>query len=244
MPSAFLDRKVEVAFGWDPSSPETSLTASRSARLELHEGSAPLRKRAERVNRSFGKRAVDVVCAGLGLAFLAPLLLLVALLIKLDSKGPVFFRQQRYGMGRKPFMIFKFRSMSCMEATGAFRQATSDDTRVTRVGRLLRRTSIDEIPQLINVLMGDMSLVGPRPHALAMDDVYAEMIDGYVDRHLVRPGLTGLAQIGGYRGPTADVEMINGRLRLDRAYIHSWSVLGDIVIMARTPFRLFDRGAF
>jgi lipopolysaccharide/colanic/teichoic acid biosynthesis glycosyltransferase len=210
--------------------------------LEVAGASGGLRKRSEIVNRSFAKRAIDIVGAAGGLLLLAPLMLTIALLIKLDSRGPVFFRQLRYGAGRKPFFILKFRSMSCPEGGVP---ATSDDARLTRIGRLLRRTSLDELPQLINVLFGEMSLVGPRPHALAMDDAYASWIMSYADRHLVRPGLTGLAQIGGYRGPTASDAMITGRLRLDRDYIRRWSVMTDIMIIVRTPVRMMaDREAF
>ena len=237
-----LDQETEVVFG--PHLTSAAVAAS-SNNLHVSRASEGLRKRSDRVNRSFAKRTIDILGAAGGLLVLAPLMLTIALLIKLDSQGPVFFRQLRYGVGRKPFFIVKFRSMNSIETSGGFRQATSDDLRITKVGGFLRRTSLDELPQLINVLLGEMSLVGPRPHALAMDDAYASWISSYSDRHLVRPGLTGLAQIGGYRGPTANNAMISGRVRLDRAYIRRWSVRSDVMIILRTPVRLMaDRQAF
>ena len=206
--------------------------------------SSQISRKAALANQSLAKRAVDIAVTCVGLFFLWPLLLLVALMIKLDSSGPVFFRQKRYGMDGTPFMIFKFRSMRVMETNGAFVQARADDDRMTRIGRFLRRSSIDELPQLFNVLRGDMSLVGPRPHALAMDDFYAQRLPMYSDRHLVRPGLTGLAQISGLRGPTETLEAISQRLARDRVYIRTWSVWGDIKIILKTPLCLLQQKAF
>lgn len=195
-------------------------------------------RRAALINMAPAKRATDVAVAAVALLFLMPVFVLVATLIKAETRGPVFFRQRRYGVGRRPFLIFKFRTMMVLESNGPFRQATADDERVTRIGRFLRRSSLDEAPQLLNVLVGDMSLVGPRPHAIAMDDVYAQLVPHYEDRFLVRPGLTGLAQISGCRGPTDTHDKIARRIARDRAYIRRWSLLLDFAIMMRTPIAL------
>jgi putative colanic acid biosynthesis UDP-glucose lipid carrier transferase len=201
-------------------------------------------KKAVQSNGSWAKRTLDIIGASLGLFFLGLLLLLVALAIKLGSKGPVFFRQKRYGVGGKVFMIFKFRTMHVQESAGAFVQAQANDARVTRLGSFLRKTSIDELPQLLNVLVGQMSLVGPRPHAVAMDDFYARIIPAYAERLLVRPGLTGLAQISGHRGPTETVGAITQRLQHDRVYIRTWSVWSDVAIIIKTPLCLVQQKAF
>jgi putative colanic acid biosynthesis UDP-glucose lipid carrier transferase len=169
---------------------------------------------------------------------LAPPCVVIALLIIMDSPGPVFFVQKRYGANRAPFSIYKFRTMSVMESEGSFTQAFAGDARITRVGRFLRSTSLDELPQLWNVLRGEMSLVGPRPHAMPMDDAFAKVIGNYADRHLVRPGLTGLAQVSGYRGPTEALNKIAIRVRCDRLYIRKWSIWLDFAILARTVFAL------
>jgi putative colanic acid biosysnthesis UDP-glucose lipid carrier transferase len=190
------------------------------------------------INQSIAKRCIDVLLASLALLVLAPVGLLIALAIKIESRGPVLFWQLRYGRNRSSFYICKFRSMTVTESKGNFTQASRDDVRVTRVGRFLRRTSLDELPQLYNVLRGEMSLVGPRPHAIAMDDAFAEVISNFHDRHLVRPGLTGLAQVAGYRGPTEALEHIEYRVHHDRLYISKWSVLLDMKIMVRTVFTL------
>jgi putative colanic acid biosynthesis UDP-glucose lipid carrier transferase len=190
------------------------------------------------INRSIVKRWIDLLFASLALFILAPVGLLVALAIKIESPGPVFFWQLRYGRNRSSFYICKFRSMTVTESHGDFTQASRNDLRVTRVGRFLRRTSLDELPQLYNVLRGEMSLVGPRPHAIAMDDAFAEVISNFQDRHLVRPGLTGLAQVSGYRGPTEALEQIEYRVQHDRLYISKWSVFLDMKIMIQTVFTL------
>lgn len=190
------------------------------------------------INRSVVKRWIDVLIAALAIFALAPVALLIALAIKIESPGPVLFRQLRYGRNRSSFYICKFRSMTVTESQGDFTQASRNDARVTRLGRFLRRTSLDELPQLYNVLRGEMSLVGPRPHAIAMDDAFAEVISNFGDRHLVRPGLTGLAQVSGYRGPTEALEQIEYRVQHDRLYISKWSVLLDMKILVRTAFAL------
>lgn len=190
------------------------------------------------INRSVVKRWIDVLIAALAIVALAPVGLLIALAIKIESPGPVVFRQLRYGKNRSSFYICKFRSMTVTESQGDFTQASRNDARVTRLGRFLRRTSLDELPQLYNVLRGEMSLVGPRPHAIAMDDAFAQVINNFGDRHLVRPGLTGLAQVSGYRGPTEALEQIEYRVQHDRLYISKWSVLLDMKILVRTAFAL------
>jgi len=190
------------------------------------------------INGSVVKRWIDVLIASLAIIVLLPVGLLVALAIKIESPGPILFWQQRYGRNRSSFYICKFRSMTVTESKGDFTQASRNDARVTRVGKFLRSTSLDELPQLYNVLRGEMSLVGPRPHAIAMDDAFAEVISNFNDRHLVRPGLTGLAQVSGFRGPTEALEHIQYRVHHDRLYISKWSVLLDMKILVRTFFAL------
>jgi lipopolysaccharide/colanic/teichoic acid biosynthesis glycosyltransferase len=168
---------------------------------------------------------------------------LVAIAIKLDSKGPVLFRQKRYGFNNELIEVYKFRSMYVDKAdAGASRLVTKDDPRVTRVGRFIRKTSLDELPQLFNVVFkGNLSLVGPRPHALqakAANRLYNEVVDGYFARHRVKPGITGWAQVNGWRGETDTAEKIQQRVEHDLYYIENWSVLFDLYIVAITPFSL------
>jgi putative colanic acid biosysnthesis UDP-glucose lipid carrier transferase len=188
---------------------------------------------AGRSNRSWLKRVLDIVGAVGGLIFLAPFLLLVALAIRLESPGPVLFRQRRTGRAGVTFHIYKFRSMTVTEDGANIVQAAPDDPRLTRVGGFLRRSCIDELPQLLNVIRGDMSLVGPRPHAVWHDQHYGSLIEGYDQRFLVRPGIAGLAQVSGYRGVTPTVESMAGRVRLDQLYIAQWSFFGDVRILLR-----------
>ncbi len=164
----------------------------------------------------------------------APLWPVVALAIKLESPGPVLFRQRRRGRYQTVIEILKFRTMHVMEDGDVIRQATAGDARVTFVGRLLRRTSLDELPQLFNVIKGEMSLVGPRPHALAHDEEFSRLLDMYPDRHQMRPGMTGLAQVTGLRGSTAAPGSIEARVDADLAYIRSWSLWLDFKILVRT----------
>lgn len=154
--------------------------------------------------------------------------------IKLESPGPVIFSQRRRGRYLHDFNVLKFRTMSVMENGGDVRQAAPSDPRVTLTGRILRRTSLDELPQLINVLKGEMSLVGPRPHALHHDDQFTRLLEQYPDRHQMKPGLTGLAQVTGFRGSTAAPGSIEARVSADLAYIHSWTLLLDLKILTRT----------
>lgn len=180
------------------------------------------------------KRAFDVAGAAAGLLLIAPLLAITALAIRLDTPGPVLFVQDRHGLGGRIFCIYKFRTMTAAASREAFRQATHGDARVTRIGNILRRTSIDELPQLLNVLLGDMSLIGPRPHPLALDEQYKPLVDDYMRRYSVRPGMSGLAQVSGHRGPTPTADAMAERVELDLAYIDSWSFGLDIRILLRT----------
>ncbi len=207
-------------------------------------GSRHLYRRAQLINRCTAKRVMDVLLAVLALVFLLPALIVICIAIKLDSPGPILFRQERYGANRRVFLLYKFRSMTVMETHGEFTQALRADSRITRVGAILRRTSIDELPQLFNVMRGEMSLVGPRPHAVAMDQAFAQILPHYADRHFVRPGLTGLAQVAGHRGPTEGTDQIKARLRCDRAYIRKWSVMLDLRLIAETPLKLLGPNAF
>jgi Undecaprenyl-phosphate glucose phosphotransferase len=190
------------------------------------------------------KRLFDLVGAALASIALAPIMALVALAIKLDSPGPVLFRQKRYGFNNELIEVFKFRSMYADQADAAARQLVSkDDVRVTKVGRFIRRTSLDELPQLFNVLRGGLSLVGPRPHALqakAANQLYHEVVDGYFARHKVKPGITGWAQVNGWRGETDTPEKIHKRVEHDLYYIDNWSVLFDLYILLRTPLALLS----
>jgi exopolysaccharide biosynthesis polyprenyl glycosylphosphotransferase len=200
--------------------------------------------RANRVQ----KRALDLAVTIPALVLLSPLLLIIALAIKLDSPGPVFFRQERMGRGNRIFRILKFRSMrvEMTDANGA-RSASRDDDRITRVGKFIRATSIDELPQLINVLSGEMSLVGPRPHALgstAGDELFWRVDRQYWHRHALKPGITGLAQIRGFRGATNTKLDIVNRLEADLEYQHGWSLLRDVSILARTAQVLVHRNAY
>ena len=164
-----------------------------------------------------------------------PLLVIVAILIKLDSKGPVLFRQTRHGFNNKPIRVFKFRTMTTFEdERHGFRQAVRGDSRVTRVGRILRRTNIDELPQLINVIRGEMSIVGPRPHAVAHNEMYANQILRMSRRHNVKPGITGWAQVNGLRGETDTVEKMRKRVEYDLYYIDNWSIIFDLKIIIMT----------
>ena len=182
------------------------------------------------------KRCFDLIAASLILAIAAPLMAIVALAIKLDSRGPVFFLQRRYGFNQEPFRILKFRSMRDGDDARTIAQATRGDPRFTRVGRFLRCTNIDELPQLFNVLLGHMSLVGPRPHALAHDQQFESGIALYARRHNVKPGITGWAQVSGYRGEMSTSEAIRLRVEHDLWYIDNWSFLLDLRIMGLTAF--------
>jgi Undecaprenyl-phosphate glucose phosphotransferase len=184
----------------------------------------------------------DKIAASVALIVLAPLMAIIALLIKLDSKGPVLFRQKRQGFNNELIEVYKFRSMYVDQSdVDASKLVTKDDPRVTRIGRFLRKTSLDELPQFFNVLKGDLSLVGPRPHALkakAENKLYSDVVDGYFARHRVKPGVTGWAQISGWRGETDTEEKLERRVEHDLYYIENWSVTFDLYICLMTPFAL------
>jgi putative colanic acid biosynthesis UDP-glucose lipid carrier transferase len=180
------------------------------------------------------KRVFDLVLASLALIALAPVITLVALGVKLSSPGPILFRQRRYGLNGEEIKVCKFRSMTVCEDGPVVTQASSDDDRVTRIGRFIRRTSLDELPQLFNVLQGTMSLVGPRPHAIAHNEKYRRLISGYMIRHKVRPGITGLAQVQGLRGETETVEKMAERVRYDLEYLRNWSPWLDVRILFKS----------
>jgi Undecaprenyl-phosphate glucose phosphotransferase len=180
------------------------------------------------------KSVEDYVIASLALVIALPVMLGVAIAIKLDSPGPVLFRQRRHGLNRRVIEVLKFRSMTVTENGNDVRQATRTDARVTKVGNFLRRSSLDELPQLINVLRGEMSLIGPRPHALVHDDHYGEMLERYANRHQVKPGMTGWAQVNGFRGPTETADKMADRVACDLVYIDRWSLWLDLKILAMT----------
>jgi Undecaprenyl-phosphate glucose phosphotransferase len=187
------------------------------------------------------KRLVDVAGSSLALLFISPLMMLVAFLVKLDSPGPVFFAQERMGLDAKPFKVLKFRSMRQDAEVNGPGWTTKDDPRRTRIGAFIRKTSIDELPQFINVLMGDMSLVGPRPEQPAYVEKFRQSIPRYMDRHREKAGLTGWAQINGLRGDTSIVE----RTKYDLWYIENWSLWLDFKILLRTAFKIFtDKTAY
>ncbi|MGI1669178.1 MAG: undecaprenyl-phosphate glucose phosphotransferase [Neptuniibacter sp.] len=191
------------------------------------------------------KAVVDKLLAVLALALLSWLMIGTALAIKLTSPGPVFFRQARTGWDGKEFKIWKFRSMKVHEEkTGEVKQATKNDDRITPVGGFIRKTSIDELPQLFNVLVGNMSMVGPRPHAVQHNQLYSNQITSYLCRHRIKPGITGLAQVRGFRGETEELELMSKRVESDLEYINNWSVTLDLIIMVRTALTLFSSRAY
>ena len=195
--------------------------------------------------RNFAKSCTDKLIATSALIILLPLLLLVSIAIKLDSKGPIIFKQKRNGLNNQVFNIWKFRTMSVMENGTDVAQAKKGDSRITRTGNFLRKSSIDELPQLVNVLFGDMSIVGPRPHPVALNDQFRPLIEDYDKRCAMKPGLTGWAQINGYRGPTDTVEQMQTRIEYDMEYIETWTLWGDLKIMLATPYHgLFNKNAF
>jgi undecaprenyl-phosphate galactose phosphotransferase/putative colanic acid biosynthesis UDP-glucose lipid carrier transferase len=187
------------------------------------------------------KRVLDLVAAGTMIVLLAPLLAMTSVLIKIDSAGPVLFRQRRRGFNGREFTIYKFRTMRVLEDGDVIIQAQRNDKRTTRVGRVLRATSIDELPQLINVIRGEMSLIGPRPHAVAHDEGFGRLIGNYAFRQHVKPGLTGWAQVHGFRGETPRLELMQERITLDLWYIKHWSFWLDLRIAALTCVELFRR---
>lgn len=196
-------------------------------------------------SNAFAKSMFDRGVAATAILVLSPVLLSAALAISLTSRGPVLFKQKRHGFDGAIFNVWKFRSMKVHEeADGNVTQATKNDKRLTVIGSFLRKSSVDELPQLFNVLAGSMSLVGPRPHALAHNKQYSSKIEAYMTRHRIKPGLTGLAQVNGYRGRTDTLEKMATRVQYDLAYINNWSIWLDIQIIIRTVFVLFSKNAF
>ena len=198
-----------------------------------------------RVALSRRKRLFDILVAGLALLAFLPLLVLIGTAIWMESQGPVLFRQQRTGLNGRPFRIYKFRTMTVTEDGDGVRQASRGDARVTPLGGLLRKLSLDELPQLLNVLKGEMSIVGPRPHALSHDVQWSRRVEGYAGRFRARPGLTGEAQVLGFRGEVANDEGLIQRINADNAYIDGWTFRRDLGLVARTiPLLFGDEQAF
>ena len=187
------------------------------------------------------KRASDLVLATAILLLIAPVMLAIAVAIKRSSPGPVLFKQRRYGLDGAEIVVYKFRTMTVCEDGVEIRQATRDDPRVTPLGAFLRRTSLDELPQFINVLQGHMSVVGPRPHAVAHNEMYRKLISGYMIRHKVKPGITGWAQVNGHRGETATLDRMQARLDYDLAYLRNWSLRLDLQIVLKTVFVVLQK---
>jgi putative colanic acid biosynthesis UDP-glucose lipid carrier transferase len=191
------------------------------------------------------KRVFDVTLASIALLLIWPVLLALALAIKLSSPGPILFKQRRYGLNGEEILVYKFRTMTVCEDGPIVSQATEQDCRVTPLGAILRRTSLDELPQILNVLEGKMSFVGPRPHAIAHNEAYRKLINGYMIRHKVRPGITGWAQVNGLRGETSTVDKMNERVQYDLDYLKNWSLRLDLEIIARTAISILrDKNAY
>ena len=189
----------------------------------------------------FIKRASDVLLSLFILVLICPLMLAIAIGVKLSSPGPILFKQRRYGVDGRKIVVYKFRTMTVAEDGDVVRQATRNDSRITRFGAFLRRTSLDELPQFVNVLQGRMSVVGPRPHAVAHNEMYRKLIRGYMIRHKVRPGITGLAQVHGMRGETDTVEKMKARIDYDLQYLRNWSLLLDLQIVLKTIVVVLSR---
>ncbi len=189
------------------------------------------------------KRASDIVLGSIILLLISPILLGIAAAVKLTSKGPAVFKQRRYGLDGEQIVVYKFRSMTVTEDGDKVQQAKKGDARITRLGAILRKTSLDELPQFINVLQGRMSIVGPRPHAVAHNEMYRGLIKSYMVRHKVRPGITGWAQVNGFRGETDSLEKMEGRIRLDLDYLRNWSLRMDMLIILRTIRLVFKDSA-
>lgn len=191
------------------------------------------------------KRTSDIILSLLILLLIAPLLSLIALAIKLDSPGPIIFKQRRYGLDGEEILVYKFRSMRVCEDGDTIRQAQMGDNRITRIGAFLRKNSLDELPQFVNVLQGRMSIVGPRPHAVAHNEIYRNLIKGYMIRHKVKPGITGWAQVNGYRGETRTLDKMQARIDHDLDYLRNWSLRLDLHIIVKTILTVLkDRAAY
>ena len=180
------------------------------------------------------KNLEDILIASVVLLLTSPIMAAIAVIIKLTSPGPIIFKQYRYGLNGHPIKVYKFRTMTVCEDGYAFKQATPCDPRVTRFGAFLRKTSLDELPQFFNVLQGRMSIVGPRPHPVSLNEEFRRLVPGYMLRHKVKPGITGLAQINGWRGETETLEKMEKRIEFDLEYLRQWTLLLDLKIMAKT----------
>ncbi|WP_328705926.1 exopolysaccharide biosynthesis polyprenyl glycosylphosphotransferase [Acinetobacter baretiae] len=187
------------------------------------------------------KRLEDIIVSFIILLLISPLLLIISILVKTTSHGPILFKQSRHGLNGTVIKVWKFRSMSVMEEGQSVKQATKNDHRVTKVGAFLRKTSLDELPQFFNVLFGSMSIVGPRPHALSHNEYYAQHINDYMLRHMVKPGITGLAQVSGWRGETDTLDKMENRVKCDLEYIAHWSLWLDIKLIFLTILRGFTQ---
>ncbi len=238
-----LDMSVDVV--WVPDFGRMPLLNQSISQIEqlpaIYLNETPLSSHPAAV---FSKGLLDRGIALLAILLLSPLLVVTAIAVKLSSPGPVLFRQPRHGWNGEVIHVLKFRSMRVHQDASVVVQATREDPRITKVGRFIRRTSIDELPQLFNVLRGEMSLVGPRPHAVSHNDYYSDKILAYMARHRIKPGITGLAQVTGHRGETETLEKMRQRVEQDLAYINNWSLWLDIKILFLTPFTLFSRNIY
>jgi putative colanic acid biosynthesis UDP-glucose lipid carrier transferase len=191
------------------------------------------------------KRASDIFLTSIILLMIMPIMIGIAIGVRFSSPGPILFKQRRYGLNGELILVYKFRTMTVMEDGSHIRQATVDDQRITKFGSFLRRTSLDELPQFFNVLRGEMSIVGPRPHAVAHNEMYRKLISSYMVRHKVKPGITGWAQVNGLRGETETVEKMQKRIECDLEYLQNWSLALDLLIIARTVLVLIkDKNAY
>lgn len=237
-----LDSSVDVI--WTPDLQSLILLNHSVSEIEglpaIHLNESPLTSYPA---AAFSKAVLDRSVALVAIILLSPVLIATAIAVKYSSPGPVLFKQKRHGWNGKIIKVWKFRSMR-VHNDQEVKQATREDPRITRVGQFIRRTSIDELPQLFNALQGHMSLVGPRPHAVAHNDYYTGKIDAYMARHRIKPGITGLAQISGCRGETETLEKMEKRVELDLAYINNWSLWMDIKILIKTPFTLFSKNIY
>ncbi|AYC31454.1 undecaprenyl-phosphate glucose phosphotransferase [Pseudomonas cavernae] len=237
-----LDSSVDVV--WIPDLRSLMLLNHSVAEIEgmpaIHLNESPL---TAYPTAALTKALMDRAVALLAILALSPVLLATAIAVKYSSPGPILFKQKRHGWNGKIIKVWKFRSMR-LHDDKQVKQASREDPRITRVGRFIRRTSIDELPQLFNVLQGQMSLVGPRPHAVAHNDYYTGKIDAYMARHRIKPGITGLAQISGCRGETETLDKMEKRVELDLAYINNWSLWLDIKILIKTPFTLLSNDIY
>jgi putative colanic acid biosynthesis UDP-glucose lipid carrier transferase len=237
-----LDSNVDVV--WVPDLGSMTLLNHSVSELDglpaIHLNESPL---TSYPTAALSKTLLDRSLAALALIGFSPLLLIIAVAVKISSPGPIIFKQERHGWNGKIIKVWKFRSMR-LHDDHQVRQAGREDPRITPVGRFIRRTSIDELPQFFNVLQGHMALVGPRPHAIAHNDYYTGKIQAYMARHRIKPGITGLAQISGCRGETETLDKMQKRVEIDLNYINNWSLWLDIKILIKTPFTLFSKDIY